>query len=137
MTVQRGWTSLRSQAAWPLVAGDALAFLVFAAIGRHDHGESGALVAVVGTALPFFAGWLAVAPWAGVYAQPVRGQPVDLARRTAAGWVAAWPVGLLFRAITLHRGIPVSFAVVTLLANAVLLISWRTLYARLRGGWKR
>jgi hypothetical protein len=119
------------------VAGDALAFLAFAAIGRHDHQESGALVAVVGTALPFFAGWLAVAPWAGVYAAPLRGHPVDLARRTGIGWIGAWPVGLLLRAITLHRGIPVSFAVVTLLANAILLVGWRTLYARLRTAGRR
>ena len=135
--MRRGWAFLGARAAWPLVAGDALAFLVFAAIGRHDHQESGALVAVVGTALPFFAGWLVVAPWAGVYSGPARGHPADLARRTAIGWIAAWPVGLLFRAISLHRGIPVSFAVVTLLANAVLLVGWRTLYAWLCAAGRR
>jgi hypothetical protein len=47
--------------AWALAAGDAVALMVFAAIGRRSHDEAAgvaAALAVVGTAAPFIAGWL-------------------------------------------------------------------------------
>ena len=53
-----------------LVIGDALAFLVFAAIGRSSHGEATGLAAIPQialTAAPFAAAWFIVAPFAGAY----------------------------------------------------------------------
>jgi len=48
-----------------LIVGDALAFLVFAAIGRSSHGEATGLAAIPQialTAAPFAAAWFIVAP---------------------------------------------------------------------------
>jgi hypothetical protein len=52
------------------VIGDALALLIFAALGRASHGEAAGLTAltqVAETAAPFIIGWFAVAPLFGAY----------------------------------------------------------------------
>lgn len=125
-----------------LVAGDLLAFLVFAAIGRRSHGAAAgldALLAVAWTAAPFMLGWFAVAPFSGALrwglpapakVAPSRGALVAaLTRRTALTWLLALPLGLLLRAIFLQRGIPLSFAIVTFATNLVILCGWRAVFA--------
>lgn len=116
-----------------LVIGDIIAFLVFAAIGRRSHGEAAGLAAgleVFKTAAPFLLGWFLTAPFIGAYRQVTT--PTWMARRTALAWLVAWPVGLALRALLLWRGIPVSFAIVTLLSNGVIICGWRTVFAWLR-----
>jgi Protein of unknown function (DUF3054) len=114
---------------WLLAAGDLLAFLLFAALGRHSHEEAGNLAQLVGTAAPFAISWFAVAPWLGAFPKAPRFQPRNLLSRTALAWLCAWPIGLLLRAVLLRRGVPLSFALVVLAANAVFLLGWRGLYA--------
>src|SRR4051794_22331742 len=61
-----------------LVAGDALAFLVFAAVGRASHTEAAgldAILQVAGTAAPFALGWFIVAPLAGAFKAELAGKP--------------------------------------------------------------
>jgi hypothetical protein len=114
-----------------LVAGDALAFLVFAAIGRSSHGEAAGLDAVlqvVATAAPFAVGWFAVAPFLGALRPALLVRPGPFLARTALAWLVAWPVGLLLRALLLQRAIPLSFALVTFVSVLVLLAGWRTLF---------
>ncbi|MFP4436406.1 MAG: DUF3054 domain-containing protein [Chloroflexaceae bacterium] len=113
-----------------LVIGDIIAFLLFAAIGRRSHGEAAGLAAglqVIETAAPFLLGWFLTAPFTRAYRQ-VTG-PAMMARRTALAWLIAWPLGLLLRGLYLSRGIPPSFAIVTLLSNGVILCGWRVLFA--------
>jgi hypothetical protein len=138
---------------WPLdrrvallVIGDALAFLLFAAIGRRSHQEAagvGALGQIAWTALPFALGWFAVSPLLGAF----RRVPASGGRRkgsseveakallaalaqTELAWLAAWPAALLLRwALSADHQIPLSFALVILIANALLLGSWRTGFA--------
>jgi hypothetical protein len=127
-----------------LVAGDAVSFLVFAAIGRSSHGEAAgldALLQVAGTAAPFALGWWLVAPWVGAYRvrqEGAQGWAARLPRsflvRTMLAWVLALPVGLALRALFLQRGIPLSFAVVTFIANTILLLGWRGVFLWL---WRR
>jgi hypothetical protein len=113
-----------------LALGDALVFLVFSWIGRSSHREPvgvGALSAVVGTAAPFLVAWFLVAPLMGAYrATPGTSQRAMLGR-TARTWMIAGPLGLLLRAAILRRGIPPSFALITLLTNLTLLLAWREL----------
>ena len=113
-----------------LALGDTVSFLAFAAIGRSSHNEAAlsALGAVAGTAAPFLLGWFAVAIPAGAFREP-EGGVRRLVPRTALAWLGAWPVGLLVRAIVLQRGIPLSFAIVVLLTNTVLLCGWRAAFA--------
>ncbi len=116
-----------------LIIGDIIAFLLFAAIGRRSHGEAAGLAAgvqVIETAAPFLLGWFLTAPFTRAYRQ-VTG-PAVMARRTALAWLIAWPLGLLLRGLYLSRGIPLSFAIVTLLSNGVILCGWRTFFAWLR-----
>lgn len=115
-----------------LVVGDILSFLVFSALGRNSHGEAAGLRAiaeVAGTAAPFLIGWFAVASGTGALRGSVLRTPVALLKRTALTWLLAWPLGLLLRALFLQRGIPLSFAIVTGVANSVLLLGWRGIAA--------
>ncbi len=119
-----------------LVLGDAIVFLVFAAVGRRSHGEAAgvnALLQIAWTAAPFAAGWFLVAPFVGAYrrlhARTPRRAAQEMAQRTALSWVAAWPVGLLFRGL-IERGVPpFSFMIVTLISNMVFLLLWRLPFA--------
>ena len=100
------------------LAADAVAVIVFAAAGRVSHAESDDLLGFAGTVAPFAVGL--VAAWA---TPVVRARPAGL---RAGGVVLAGTVviGLLLRAAFTGR-LPLSFAVVTLIVLAVLLLGWR------------
>ncbi|MEU7815865.1 DUF3054 domain-containing protein [Pseudonocardia sp. NPDC049154] len=103
-------------------AGDAVAVLVFAAIGRASHEEAGSVVGLLGTAAPFLVG--AVAAWATPW---VRAHPIGV---TAGALVLAGSavLGLLLRAAFTGR-LPVSFAIVATVSLAVFLLGWRGIAA--------
>ena len=84
-----------------LVAGDALAILAFAAIGRGNHGEGVAFAETASTALPFALGWFGAATTVGdAYGEDARGkdglQAAFIAGKT---WAVGGPVGLMIRSI--------------------------------------
>jgi len=114
-----------------LVAGDALSFLAFAAIGMQSHHQKDNLF---WTALPFAAGWFVVAPFIGAFNRPLTTGLGHMLRRTEIAWLAAWPVTLVLRwALSADHSVPLSFAVVILLANGLFLGIWRGLFAVLAG----
>jgi hypothetical protein len=102
------------------LAADAVAVVVFAAIGRASHGETGDVLGLLGTVAPFLVGL--VAAWA---TPVVRAHPVGL-RAGAVVLAGTAVLGLLVRAAFTGR-LPLSFAVVTFVALGVLLLGWRTL----------
>jgi quinol-cytochrome oxidoreductase complex cytochrome b subunit len=123
-----------------LVVGDAIVFLIFAAIGRNNHGEASGFAAIpqiVLTALPFAVGWFIVAPFVGAYRRVLADQPKAMAIRTAFAWFLAWPVGLLLRWFFVDRvKVPptsasdfAAFATVTFIFNLIVLMVWRVPYA--------
>ncbi|HEX6123406.1 MAG TPA: DUF3054 domain-containing protein [Ktedonobacterales bacterium] len=116
-----------------LVAGDALSFLAFAAAGRQTHNEAaglGALGQVAVTALPFALGWFLVSPWLGAFRRTLTIGVQAMVRRTELAWLAAWPVTLLLRwGLAGDHRVPLSFAIVILLSNAVFLGLWRGVFA--------
>jgi len=120
---------------WPgaaLVAGDALAFLLFSALGRASHDEAAgidALLQVAETAAPFALAWFVAAPLVGAFRPALVGQPRRMLARTALAWLVAWPAALLLRAAIRQSGIPLSFAIVTLITNLVILLGWRGAFA--------
>lgn len=122
-----------NQAVIILVIGDILCFLIFAALGRNTHGETSGFAAIpqiIVTALPFAAGWFLVSPFVGAFRRKVMAQPRAMAIRTALAWLLAWPVALLLRGIFVDHGIPpLSFALVVLLFNMLLLLVWRWPFA--------
>jgi hypothetical protein len=97
---------------------DALAVLVFAAIGRRSHDEGLAVVGILEVAAPFLAGGL-------VGALAVRSWRDPLAWRSGvAVWVGAVVIGMLLRWAFVDRP-PVSFVVVATVSLAVLVLGWR------------
>ncbi|MGH2411507.1 MAG: DUF3054 domain-containing protein [Chloroflexota bacterium] len=111
-----------------LLAGDGLVFVLFAGLGRDQHGESGGALSVLVTAAPFLVAWFAVSPRLGVFRAGWRRQGFPALRRVAAAWLIAWPVALFLRAALQRRGIPLSFDLVALVANGVFLLVWRGIY---------
>lgn len=122
-----------------LGGGDLVMIFLFAALGRRSHGEEAglaALAATFATAVPFLVGWLIVAPVAGAYRiTRDRGAKVtawDFVMPMLRAWLLTWPIALMLRSILLQREIMLSFALVTLVTNTVLLGAWRLLF-----GWWR
>jgi hypothetical protein len=119
-----------------LLVGDLIAFVVFATLGRDAHNEAtglGAIGQTLWTALPFALGWFLVAPWLGAFKRAGAERPLQMLQRTEIAWLASWPVALLLRwaFTTDHHIPPLAFAIVALLANAVILGGWRTTFAAL------
>jgi hypothetical protein len=123
-----------------LAAGDTLALLIFAAVGRASHAEAaglGALLQTAETAAPFVAGWFVVAPLAGAFRPEVASRPGPMLARTALAWLLAWPLSLGLRALLLQRPIPIPFALVTLAAVFVMIGLWRLVFALLSARTER
>lgn len=113
-----------------LLAGDITALLVFAAIGRGNHGEGESAVGIVSTALPFIIGWITTAPFTGAFGEDARAaDPFKAAPAAAKSWVVATPVGLLLRSVQKGYMAPVPFIIVAMVATGVLLVGWRTVLA--------
>jgi hypothetical protein len=112
-----------------LALGDALVFVIFAIIGMRSHKESLTIPSVLLTAAPFAIGWLLVSPFVGAFRRSITSQPRKMSLRTALAWLIAWPVGLLLRGLIRHEIPPVSFAIVTLITNAIFLQLWRVPFA--------
>ena len=98
---------------------DVFFVVLFAALGRRSHEESGAFVDVFETAAPFLiglaVGWLLVRAWR-------RPMSVMVA-------VAIWPitilVGMIARRTLFDRGTAPSFVVVATLFIGLFLVGWR------------
>jgi hypothetical protein len=116
-----------------LLAGDLIALLIFATIGRMSHERGLSLPGVLGTAAPFVIGWLLVAPLTGIYRAQPRPTPGAMARRSALNWALALPIAFGLRALIEQRGIPLSFAVVAGSFTFVTLVGWRSALALLLG----
>jgi hypothetical protein len=126
-TTTRAWRRVAA-----LAIGDALSFVIFAWLGRGQHHEATGLAAVgqiALTAVPFALGWFAVAPFVGAFRSERTDSMAHMARTTLLAWLAVWPATLLLRWGFTGRVPPVSFALVILLANAILLTLWRGAFA--------
>ncbi len=124
-------TSLRSlrapDALAPALAADALAVLVFVAVGRASHAETRPVLGVLVTAWPFLVGLLA--GWA---LSLLRGRAVPVAvRRGIPLWASTVVVGMLLRVAT-GRGMAPSFVVVAAVVLGAFLLGWRGVAALAR-----
>jgi uncharacterized membrane protein (GlpM family) len=98
---------------------DVFAVVLFVAIGRRNHDESNAFVAVLETAAPFLIGltvaWAAVRAWR----RPTR----------VVTGVAIWPitvlVGMIVRNLVFGDGTAASFVVVATCFLGVCFVGWR------------
>ncbi|WP_407665642.1 DUF3054 domain-containing protein [Mycolicibacillus parakoreensis] len=115
-------TPARRSARPLLIAGgvDAVAVLLFAALGRRSHEESLTAAGIAATAWPFLTGvltgWLLARGWR----RPLAPVPTGLVI-----WAATVPVGMALRKLT-GQGTAPAFWVVATVSTAVLLLGWRT-----------
>lgn len=112
-----------------LAVGDVLVFLIFAVLGMRSHSEGVTVPSVLLVAAPFIVAWFLVSPFVGAFRRGLEVQPRRMVQRTLLSWVAAWPVALLFRGLIRGEVPPLSFALVTLFTNMLLLLLWRWPYA--------
>lgn len=105
---------------------DVAVLLLFAAIGRQNHGEQNPVDAIIITALPFIIGWSLVGWGTGQLHRRPLGQWVW---QSAIANIVACTLGLGMRALWLQRGVPVSFALVALGVTTLLLLSVRIIYS--------
>lgn len=95
------------------------AVVLFVALGRRSHDESGAFTAVIETAAPFLVGlavgWLAARAWR---------RPTNILTG-----VTIWPVtilvGMIVRNLVFDRGTATSFVIVATLFVGTFLVGWR------------
>jgi hypothetical protein len=120
-----------------LAFGDALCFFIFVTIGANQHNEGVNLLYNLWLALPFVAAWFLVSPLVGAFREDIATMPRKMLTRTLLAWLATWPVAMGFRWLLVDRvKVPpvsfssfLSFALVTLFFNMVLLTVWRWPFA--------
>lgn len=106
-------------------AGDAAALLLFAAIGRGNHGTDGG--SAFTTAAPFLLTWLSVAPWLGAYGKPAASRTDALLAPLPAIAVTV-PLGCALRGLLQGYQPPAPFWIVALIATTILIGGWRVAF---------
>ena len=114
-----------------LIGGDAAVISLFVLLGLCSH-EGVSLAGWARNAVPLTAAWLVIGGALGVFRPEVASSLTTTLQRTALAWPLAAVVGLGARYFVLGHGLAVSFVVVTLLTNLVMLLVWRTAYAATR-----
>lgn len=112
---------------------DAVMVIAVLIAGEVQHGVDpvGDPLRVVGTLVPFLAGWVLFAGVAGLYARTDRSFVAEL-RLLVVTWFAAANVGLVLRSSPwLHGGVTWPFGVVVTGTVLVVLLVWRIGYVAL------
>lgn len=109
------------------VLGDALAVVVFVAIGRGAHHHAESLSGLASTAWPFLTGlalgWLAVG-WLAVAARASRGRRLGPVQAGLVLWPFTVGVGMGLRVLA-GQGTGVAFVFVALAFLGLFLLGWR------------
>ncbi|HEY0757103.1 MAG TPA: DUF3054 domain-containing protein [Ktedonobacteraceae bacterium] len=114
-----------------LVTGDILCFLIFASLGTSAHSKGVNFLLTIWVALPFVGAWFLVAPFLGAFRADIALRPGKMLIRTALCWLATWPLAMFLRWLLVERvtGFTlndfVSFSVVVLITNLIILSAWR------------
>lgn len=109
-----------------LVAADAIAIVLFAAIGQLSHHGGVSASGFARDALPIMAGWFVAAAVFGAYRNPSR-------RAFALTWLVGVTAGVALRALVLGRtanGHEAAFLLVSLVFTLLLILSCRAFAAR-------
>lgn len=111
-----------------LAAGDLGSLLVFASIGRSNHGEALDLGSVLYTALPFIIGWVALSPFLGAYTRQATASQGEVAAGLLPAWIVGISTGLALRGFLKGDIPPTPFILVSFAATFTLLFLWRCLF---------
>ena len=107
-----------------VVAGDIAVFLAFVIFGKAEH-EITFGQALLRTALPFGCVWVVGSPWLGAYRPSTLYNLRTMAWKIPLIWLLCGLVALGVRALLTDQSLVLSFAVVSIAVQGVLLISWR------------
>jgi hypothetical protein len=112
----------RDTIVWAVVA-DVVSILVFVAIGRRSHDETGnAVVGAVKVAAPFLIGltlgWVVARAWRSPTA-PATGMVI---------WVVTLVAGMVLRHFMFDRGTALPFIIVASCFTLLFLVGWRFLW---------
>lgn len=112
-----------------MATGDVAALTAFAAAGRSNHGESGAVSGVLFTAAPFIVAWLAAGGLTGAFGPDARRATGGAAAATALRtWLPFFPVAHALRSLAVgHAPVP-AFVGVSAGVTLVLLVGWRAAF---------
>ena len=111
------------------LVGDAIVLAVLTVIGFASHATLDEVPRLITTYLAFFVAWMAVAPWFGLFQEPIAVATRQV-WRVGWAWVVAAPLGALLRSILLGRGtVDVTFVLVTIIINGLALVAWRLVLA--------
>lgn len=112
-----------------LVLGDAAALLLFAVIGRINHGEVVSMETFT-TVLPFWIGWFVSASLVGGFSKEAQsGSVSEAAVAGVKSWALGIPLAVVIRSIMRGYIPDKSFIIVGLVVNLVLLVGWRAAFA--------
>ena len=107
-----------------VVSGDIAVFLAFVILGRAEH-EITLGQALFRTALPFGFVWVVGSIWLGAYRASTLYDLRTMAWKIPFIWLLCGFVALVLRALLTDQSLILSFAIVSIAVQGVMLISWR------------
>ena len=107
-----------------VVAGDIAVFFAFVIFGRAEH-EIALRQALIRTALPFGFVWVVGSLWLGSYRASTLNNLSTMAWKIPLIWLFCGSVALIGRTLLTEASFILSFAIVSISVQGVLLISWR------------
>ena len=110
-----------------VVAGDIAVFLAFVIFGKAEH-EITLGQALFRTALPFGFVWVVGSPWLGAYKASTLYNLSTMAWKIPLIWLLCGLVALVGRALLTDQPLILTFAVVSMAVQGMLLISWRGVF---------
>lgn len=110
-----------------LIGGDFIVITLFVLLGLSSH-DGISLEGWVRNAVPLIAAWLVIGLALGVYRTEIAINLTAVLQRMAIAWPIAAIIGLVARYLVVGHGLELSFIIVTILTNLVMLLAWRTAY---------
>jgi len=110
-----------------VILGDLAVFILFVLFGKAEHGVTFS-EAVIRTALPFGIIWLISSPWLGAYKASTLCDLRTMLWKIPLIWILCGLVGLFARTVLTGQSLIISFALVAIIVQGILLLSWRAIF---------
>ena len=124
MTVKATTMGMLSPLVLTAALGDLAVFGIFVIAGRAEHGIIQE-AAFWRTALPFAAVWFALSPWLGAFRASTLTSVRTSAWRVPLIWLVCGVIAVVLRVWLTDRTFQLTFALVAIGVQAVMLFGWR------------
>lgn len=119
-----------------VVAGDIVVFVAFVLFGKVEH-EVTLSQAFFRTTLPFGIVWLSGSPWLGAYKASTLYNPKTTIWKIPVSWFLCGSGGLFARTLITGQPVIMSFALVAITVQGMLLLLWRGIFLITICRWSR